>query len=337
VALPFSPPLMPQLAESRARPFPEGTEVALRAEVRRGFPRAWHSWTTGRVELQSRSGPPAPGAIFPRARVHGRGRYVLDGEIIIGGPRGRAGLRRPAAAPAPGPSPGCRRLAGGDNRPATWHSTCSRRATRPLLDQSYRGAGARRWAENSWPRPVLLAAVHRRSEGGRAAVAFAGAEGVIAKEGGRALPARRAEGPMVKVKARCARSNAVRGGLGGRARRRGTLGSLIPRTLRNSDRASCAWSGTPPAFPAPRRKAGAAGQAGAVRDRRGRGHGRAEAGWASGPRPWNGSTCAPRELGRRGDLRPRQRAGGSGTGHQAASLARRQGAGGLPGSTSSRG
>jgi ATP-dependent DNA ligase len=84
VALPLSPPLKPQLARSRAA-LPEGDEWAYEPKYD-GF-RAIAFVDDEEVELQSRGGRPLR-RYFPELELP-RGRYVLDGEIVIGDPAGR--------------------------------------------------------------------------------------------------------------------------------------------------------------------------------------------------------------------------------------------------------
>jgi ATP-dependent DNA ligase len=79
VALPLSPPLKPQLAKSRSS-LPEGEDWRYEPKYD-GF-RALAFVDAGDIALQSRSGRPLR-RYFPELEFM-PGRYVLDGEIIIG-------------------------------------------------------------------------------------------------------------------------------------------------------------------------------------------------------------------------------------------------------------
>jgi ATP-dependent DNA ligase len=81
--LPLSPPFAPQLAKSRST-LPEGDGWCYEPKYD-GF-RAIAFVDDGEVELQSRSGRPLR-RYFPELEFM-PGRYVLDGEIIIGDPEG---------------------------------------------------------------------------------------------------------------------------------------------------------------------------------------------------------------------------------------------------------
>jgi ATP-dependent DNA ligase len=83
VALPLSPPITPQLARSRAA-LPDGDGWAYEPKWD-GF-RAIAFVDGELLELQSRGGRPL-GRYFPELRFP-RGRYVLDGEIVIDGEGG---------------------------------------------------------------------------------------------------------------------------------------------------------------------------------------------------------------------------------------------------------
>ena len=83
MALPLSPPLQPQLAKSRTT-LPEGEEWRYEPKYD-GF-RALAFVENEDVTLQSRSGRPLR-RYFPELEFM-PGRYVLDGEIIIGDPEG---------------------------------------------------------------------------------------------------------------------------------------------------------------------------------------------------------------------------------------------------------
>jgi ATP-dependent DNA ligase len=84
VALPLKPPVLPQLARSRAA-LPEGEGWAYEPKWD-GF-RAIVFVDGDEVELQSRNGRPLT-RYFPELRFPS-GRYVLDGEIVIHGASGR--------------------------------------------------------------------------------------------------------------------------------------------------------------------------------------------------------------------------------------------------------
>jgi ATP-dependent DNA ligase len=84
MALPLSPPVLPQLARSRAK-LPEGPGWAYEPKWD-GF-RAVVFADGDEVHVQSRNGKPL-GRYFPELRFGG-GRYVLDGEIVILGEGGR--------------------------------------------------------------------------------------------------------------------------------------------------------------------------------------------------------------------------------------------------------
>jgi ATP-dependent DNA ligase len=83
VALPLEPPITPQLARSRAT-LPEGEGWAYEPKWD-GF-RALAFVDGDSLELQSRGGRPL-GRYFPELRFP-RGRYVIDGEIVIDGEGG---------------------------------------------------------------------------------------------------------------------------------------------------------------------------------------------------------------------------------------------------------
>jgi len=83
VSLPLSPPFQPQLAKSRTA-LPEGE--GWRYEPKYDGFRALAFVEDGEVTLQSRSGRPLR-RYFPELEFM-PGRYVLDGEIIIGDPEG---------------------------------------------------------------------------------------------------------------------------------------------------------------------------------------------------------------------------------------------------------
>jgi ATP-dependent DNA ligase len=84
VALPLVPPIQPQLARSRPE-LPEGEGWAYEPKFD-GF-RALAFVDGEKVSLQSRGGKPLE-RYFPELRFP-RGRYVLDGEIVIDGADGR--------------------------------------------------------------------------------------------------------------------------------------------------------------------------------------------------------------------------------------------------------
>ena len=97
MALPLSPPVLPQLAKTaRALPTGEGWVYEPKWD---GF-RAIAFVDGGEVHLQSRNGRPLtryfPELAFPE------GRYVLDGEIVLFDAEGRPGLRRARPADPPG-------------------------------------------------------------------------------------------------------------------------------------------------------------------------------------------------------------------------------------------
>jgi ATP-dependent DNA ligase len=83
VALPLSPPITPQLARSRAA-LPDGDGWAYEPKWD-GF-RALAFVDGDELQLQSRGGRPL-GRYFPELRFP-RGRYVIDGEIVIDGEEG---------------------------------------------------------------------------------------------------------------------------------------------------------------------------------------------------------------------------------------------------------
>src|SRR3712207_4439356 len=84
MALPLTPPVLPQLARSRAG-LPEGDGWAYEPKWD-GF-RALAFVDGGEAYLQSRNGKPL-GRYFPELRFP-EGRYVVDGEIVIFGDGGR--------------------------------------------------------------------------------------------------------------------------------------------------------------------------------------------------------------------------------------------------------
>jgi ATP-dependent DNA ligase len=91
MTLPLTPPLAPQLALSR-RTLPEGEQYSYEIKLD-GF-RCLAFVDGEEVFLQSRGSRPL-GRYFPEL-VFPRGRYVLDGEIVVRGSEGGAAGRRPA-------------------------------------------------------------------------------------------------------------------------------------------------------------------------------------------------------------------------------------------------
>jgi len=163
----------------------------------------------GEVELQSRSGRPLR-RYFPELEFM-PGRYVLDGEIIIGDLEGEQdfGALQQRLHPA---ESRVRRLA--EETPARYVAfDLLASGDEPLLDQSYeerREALAKLVAA-----PVLLAP--STDDPQEAAPWLRGAEGVIAKEAG--APYRPASGRAWSRSSACARSTRS-WRAGGRARRR---------------------------------------------------------------------------------------------------------------------
>ena len=95
MALPLKPPIQPQLALSR-KVLPEGEDWVYEPKYD-GF-RALAFVDGDDVYLQSRGGKPLR-RYFPEVEFP-KGRYVLDGELVILGEDGARGVR-PAAEPAP--------------------------------------------------------------------------------------------------------------------------------------------------------------------------------------------------------------------------------------------
>ena len=130
MALPLTPPVLPQLARSR-RALPTGDGWAYEPKWD-GF-RAIAFVDGDEVYLQSRNGKPLT-RYFPELALAPAGRYVLDGEIVVHG--GPSGLRR--ARPAHPPGRVADRPARRARRPrASSPSTCSPRDDDVLLELPY--------------------------------------------------------------------------------------------------------------------------------------------------------------------------------------------------------
>jgi ATP-dependent DNA ligase len=213
VTLPFTPPLKPQLAKSRST-LPEGEEWRYEPKYD-GF-RALAFVDDGEVELQSRSGRPLR-RYFPELEFM-PGRYVLDGEIIIGDLEGEQdfGALQQRLHPA---ESRVRRLA--EETPARYVAfDLLASGDEPLLDRSYE---ERREALAALvAAPVLLAPSTDDPE--EAAPWLRGAEGVIAKEADAPYRPGERKG-MVKVKRVRTIDAVVAGWRPGKEE--GTLGSLI--------------------------------------------------------------------------------------------------------------
>src|SRR2546423_2134809 len=213
MALPLSPPLQPQLAKSRST-LPEGEEWRYEPKYD-GF-RALAFVEKQDVTLQSRSGRPLR-RYFPELEFM-PGRYVLDGEIIIGDPEGEQdfGALQQRLPPA---ESRVRRLA--EETPARYVAfDLLASGDEPLLDRSYE---ERREALTALvAEPVLLAPSTDDPE--QAAPWLRRAEGVIAKEAGAPYRPGEREG-MVKVKRVRTIDAVVAGWRPGKEE--GPLGSLI--------------------------------------------------------------------------------------------------------------
>jgi ATP-dependent DNA ligase len=213
MALPLSPPLQPQLARSR-NTLPEGEDWRYEPKYD-GF-RALAFVENEDVTLQSRSGRPLR-RYFPELEFM-PGRYVLDGEIIIGDPEGEQDFNALQQRLHPAESR-VRRLA--EETPARYVAfDLLASGDEPLLELPYddrRAALAALVAE-----PVLLTPA--TSDPAEAAPWLRRAEGVIAKEA--AAPYRPGERKgMVKVKRVRTIDAVVAGWRPGKEA--GTLGSLI--------------------------------------------------------------------------------------------------------------
>jgi ATP-dependent DNA ligase len=213
VSLPFSPPLKPQLAKSRSS-LPEGEHWRYEPKYD-GF-RALAFVDDGDIALQSRSGRPLR-RYFPELEFM-PGRYVLDGEIIIGDLEGMQdfGALQQRLHPA---ESRVRRLA--EETPARYVAFDLLAADdEPLLERPFEERRAA-LAELVAP-PVLLAPWTSDPE--EAAPWLQGAEGVIAKEAGAPYRPGERKG-MVKVKRVRTIDAVVAGWRPGKEE--GTLGSLI--------------------------------------------------------------------------------------------------------------
>jgi ATP-dependent DNA ligase len=213
VALPLSPPLKPQLAKSRSS-LPEGEDWRYEPKYD-GF-RALAFVDDGDIALQSRSGRPLR-RYFPELEFM-PGRYVLDGEIIIGDLEGMQdfGALQQRLHPA---ESRVRRLA--EETPARYVAFDLLAADgEPLLERPYEERRAA-LAELVAP-PVLLAPWTGDRE--EAEPWLQGAEGVIAKEAGAPYRPGERKG-MVKVKRVRTIDAVVAGWRPGKEE--GTLGSLI--------------------------------------------------------------------------------------------------------------
>jgi ATP-dependent DNA ligase len=213
VALPLSPPLQPQLARSRAG-LPEGREWRYEPKYD-GF-RALAFVDEDEIVLQSRSGRPLR-RYFPELGFM-PGRYVLDGEIIIGDPEGEQDFDALQQRLHPAESR-VRRLA--EETPARYVAfDLLATGDDVLLDRPFherRDALAALVAE-----PVLLAPFTSDPE--QAAPWLQRAEGVIAKEADAPYRPGERKG-MVKVKRVRTIDAVVAGWRPGKEE--GTLGSLI--------------------------------------------------------------------------------------------------------------
>jgi ATP-dependent DNA ligase len=213
VALPLSPPLKPQLAKSRSS-LPEGEDWRYEPKYD-GF-RALAFVDDRDIALQSRSGRPLR-RYFPELEFM-PGRYVLDGEIIIGDLEGMQdfGALQQRLHPA---ESRVRRLA--EETPARYVAFDLLAADgEPLLERPYEERRAA-LAELVAP-PVLLAPWTSDRE--EAEPWLQGAEGVIAKEAGAPYRPGERKG-MVKVKRVRTIDAVVAGWRPGKEE--GTLGSLI--------------------------------------------------------------------------------------------------------------
>jgi ATP-dependent DNA ligase len=213
VALPLAPPFAPQLAKSRSA-LPEGEGWCYEPKYD-GF-RALAFVDGGEITLQSRSGRPLR-RYFPELEFM-PGRYVLDGEIIIGDPEGTQDFDALQQRLHPAESR-VRRLA--EETPARYVAfDLLASGAKTLLDRSYR---ERREALAALVSdPVLLAP--STTDPAEAEPWLHRAEGVIAKEA--AAPYRSGERKgMVKVKRVRTIDAVVVGWRPGKEA--GTLGSLI--------------------------------------------------------------------------------------------------------------
>ncbi|HEV7460838.1 MAG TPA: ATP-dependent DNA ligase [Solirubrobacteraceae bacterium] len=213
MALPLSPPLKPQLAKSRSS-LPEGEDWRYEPKYD-GF-RALAFVDDGDIALQSRSGRPLR-RYFPELEFM-PGRYVLDGEIIIGDLEGMQdfGALQQRLHPA---ESRVRRLA--EETPARYVAFDLLAADGDsLLERPYEERRAA-LAELVAP-PVLLAPWTGDRE--EAEPWLQGAEGVIAKEAGAPYRPGERKG-MVKVKRVRTIDAVVAGWRPGKEE--GTLGSLI--------------------------------------------------------------------------------------------------------------
>ena len=213
MTLPLSPPLQPQLAKSRSS-LPEGDDWRYEPKYD-GF-RALAFVEDGDVVLQSRSGRPLR-RYFPELEFM-PGRYVLDGEIIIGDPEGEQDFDALQQRLHPAESR-VRRLA--EETPARYVAfDLLAFGDEALIDRPYEER-REALAEIVIP-PVLL--TPWTSDPEEAAPWLQGAEGVIAKEA--SAPYRPGERRgMVKVKRVRTIDAVVAGWRPGKEA--GTLGSLI--------------------------------------------------------------------------------------------------------------
>jgi len=213
VTLPFTPPLQPQLAKSRST-LPEGE--GWRYEPKYDGFRALAFVDDGEVTLQSRSGRPLR-RYFPELEFM-PGRYVLDGEIIIGDPEGVQDFDSLQQRLHPAESR-VQRLA--EETPAQYVAfDLLASDDKPLLDRPF---DERRVALAAVvAAPVLLAPC--TSDAAEAAPWLQRTEGVIAKEGDAPYRPGERKG-MVKVKRVRTIDAVVAGWRPGKEA--GTLGSLI--------------------------------------------------------------------------------------------------------------
>jgi ATP-dependent DNA ligase len=213
VPLPLKPPLLPQLARSRAS-LPEGDGWAYEPKWD-GF-RAIAFVDGDEVDLQSRNGKDLT-RYFPELRVP-PGRYVLDGEIVIHGPSGRQEFDLLGQRIHPAASRVARLAA---ETPAVYIAfDVLARDDEVLLDQPYRDRRAA--LEALVAEPVQL--TPKADTAADAEHWLRDAEGVIAKEAG--APYRPGERVgMVKVKRVRTIDAVVMGWRPGKAE--GTVGSLI--------------------------------------------------------------------------------------------------------------
>jgi ATP-dependent DNA ligase len=213
VTLPFTPPLQPQLAKSRST-LPEGE--GWRYEPKYDGFRALAFVDDGEVTLQSRSGRPLR-RYFPELEFM-PGRYVLDGEIIIGDPEGVQDFDSLQQRLHPAESR-VQRLA--EETPAQYVAfDLLASDDEPLLDRPF---DERRVALAAVVAPPVLLAPCT-SDAAEAAPWLQRTEGVIAKEGDAPYRPGERKG-MVKVKRVRTIDAVVAGWRPGKEA--GTLGSLI--------------------------------------------------------------------------------------------------------------